>query len=67
MFETIIGIEVHCELKTQSKMFSSAPVSFGQPPNSQTHVIDLAMPGTLPSVKKQWKWLFVFVMPCIWI
>ena len=48
MFETIIGIEVHCELKTQSKMFSSAPVSFGQPPNSQAHVIDLAMPGTLP-------------------
>ena len=44
MFEAVIGIEVHCELKTKSKMFSMAPVTFGSPPNTQVHVIDLAMP-----------------------
>lgn len=53
MFEAVIGIEVHCELKTKSKMFSMAPVTFGSPPNTQVHVIDLAMPGTLPSVNKK--------------
>lgn len=52
-FETVIGIEVHCELKTKSKMFSSAPVSFGKKPNTQVHAIDLAMPGTLPSVNQK--------------
>lgn len=53
MLEAVIGIEVHCELKTKSKMFSPAPVSFGSSPNTQTHVIDLAMPGTLPSVNQK--------------
>ena len=33
-FETVIGIELHCELKTKTKMFSSAPVSFGARSNS---------------------------------
>lgn len=53
MFEAVIGIEVHCELKTKTKMFSGAPVTFGNPPNTQVHVIDMAMPGTLPSVNKK--------------
>ena len=53
MYEAVIGIEVHCELKTKSKMFSMAPVTFGCPPNTQVHVIDMAMPGTLPAVNKK--------------
>lgn len=51
-FETIIGLEVHCELKTNSKMFSGAPVSFGQESNTMISAIDLAMPGVLPSLNK---------------
>ena len=49
-FETIIGIEIHCELKTKTKMFSAGPVMFGQEPNSCTNEIDLGMPGTLPTL-----------------
>ena len=52
-YEAVIGIEIHCELKTHSKMFSPAPVSYGAKPNSLVHPIDLALPGTLPSVNKQ--------------
>ena len=47
-FETIIGIEIHCELKTNTKMFSAGPVRFGAAPNTCTNEIDLGMPGTLP-------------------
>ena len=52
-YEAVIGIEIHCELKTHSKMFSPAPVNYGAKPNSLVHPIDLALPGTLPSVNKQ--------------
>ena len=52
-FEVVIGIEIHCELLTKTKMFSAAPVTFGEIPNTQTSVIDLAHPGTLPSVNKE--------------
>lgn len=52
-FEYIIGLEVHCELKTNSKMFSAAPVTFGQPPNTQVNEIDLAMPGIMPALNKK--------------
>lgn len=48
-----IGIEIHCELKTNTKMFSSAPVRFGETANTCTSVIDLAHPGTLPCVNKE--------------
>lgn len=51
-FETIIGLEVHVELKTESKMFSPAPAHFGAEPNTNTHVIDLGYPGVLPVVNK---------------
>lgn len=47
-FETIIGIEIHCELKTNTKMFSAGAVRFGAAPNTCTNEIDLGMPGTLP-------------------
>lgn len=47
-YETIIGIEIHCELNTNTKMFSAAPVRFKEAPNSCTNEIDLGMPGTLP-------------------
>ena len=52
-FETIIGIEIHCELNTKTKMFSSAPNTFGKDPNTQVNQVDLAHPGTLPRVNKQ--------------
>ncbi|WP_342526216.1 Asp-tRNA(Asn)/Glu-tRNA(Gln) amidotransferase subunit GatB [Chryseomicrobium sp. FSL W7-1435] len=51
-FETIIGLEVHVELKTESKMFSPSPAHFGAEPNTNTHVIDLGYPGVLPVVNK---------------
>jgi aspartyl-tRNA(Asn)/glutamyl-tRNA(Gln) amidotransferase subunit B len=52
-FEMVIGLEVHVELKTKSKIFSSSPTDFGAPPNTQTSVIDLGYPGVLPVLNKQ--------------
>ena len=52
-FEAVIGLEIHVELKTKSKMFSSAPVTYGKEANSQTAPLDLGFPGTLPVVNKQ--------------
>lgn len=51
-FEVIIGVEVHCELKTKSKMFSGAPVSTTAPVNACVNEIDMSFPGTLPSLNK---------------
>ncbi|KMY48400.1 Asp-tRNA(Asn)/Glu-tRNA(Gln) amidotransferase subunit GatB [Peribacillus loiseleuriae] len=52
-YETVIGLEVHVELKTDSKIFSASPNHFGAAPNTNTTVIDLGYPGTLPVVNKQ--------------
>lgn len=52
-YETVIGIEIHCELKTKTKMFSGAPVVFGAVANSCVNEIDLGHPGTLPCVNKE--------------
>ncbi len=52
-YEVTIGIEIHCELKTATKMFSGAPTSFGAVANTNTSVIDLGHPGTLPCVNKE--------------
>lgn len=52
-FETVIGLEVHVELKTESKIFSSAPAHFGAEPNTNTTVVDLGMPGVLPVLNKR--------------
>src|SRR5690606_29583810 len=51
-FETIIGLEVHVELKTDSKMFSPSPAHFGAEPNTNTNVIDWGYPGVLPTINK---------------
>lgn len=48
-----IGIEIHCELKTNTKMFSGAPVRFGKVANTCTSVVDLGHPGILPCVNKE--------------
>ncbi|MCQ6280512.1 Asp-tRNA(Asn)/Glu-tRNA(Gln) amidotransferase subunit GatB [Bacillus sp. EB600] len=52
-FETVIGLEVHVELKTESKIFSSSPNHFGAEPNTNTHVVDLGYPGVLPVLNKK--------------
>ncbi|MEG1066340.1 MAG: Asp-tRNA(Asn)/Glu-tRNA(Gln) amidotransferase subunit GatB [Erysipelotrichaceae bacterium] len=51
-YEVVIGIEIHCELKTKTKMFSSAPLSFASLPNSCVNEVDIALPGTLPCLNK---------------
>ena len=53
IFEPVIGLEIHVELKTKSKMFSNGPVNYGKDANTQTVPLDLAFPGTLPTVNKQ--------------
>lgn len=52
-FETVIGLEVHVELKTDSRIFSPSPAHFGAEPNTNTNVIDLGYPGVLPVVNKR--------------
>ncbi len=49
----MIGLEVHVELKTESKIFSSSPNHFGAAPNTNTSVIDLGYPGVLPVLNKK--------------
>ena len=51
-FETVIGLEVHVELSTNSKIFSPASTKFGGDPNSNTNVIDWSLPGVLPVMNK---------------
>ena len=52
-FEAVIGLEIHVEMNTKSKMFSSAPVKFGVEPNTCVAPFDVAFPGTMPTVNKQ--------------
>lgn len=52
-WETVIGLEIHVQLSTQSKIFSSSSTAFGAPPNTQADAVDLAMPGTLPVANQQ--------------
>lgn len=52
-WETVIGLEVHVQLATKTKIFSGASTEYGNAPNTQACAIDLAMPGTLPVVNEQ--------------
>lgn len=52
-FETVIGLEVHVELKTNTKIFSSSPNAFGEAPNTNINPKDLGYPGTLPVLNEE--------------
>jgi aspartyl-tRNA(Asn)/glutamyl-tRNA(Gln) amidotransferase subunit B len=47
-WETVIGLEIHAQLATKSKIFSGAATAYGAPPNAQASLIDLGYPGVLP-------------------
>ena len=47
-WEVVIGLEIHAQLATRSKIFSSAATAYGAPPNTQASLVDLAYPGVLP-------------------
>jgi len=52
-YEPVIGLEVHAQLETKSKIFSPASTEFGAPPNSQVNPICLGMPGVLPVLNRK--------------
>src|SRR5699024_10879556 len=52
-FETVIGLEVHVELKTDTKIFSPSPNAFGSEPNENINPKDLGYPGTLPVLNEE--------------
>ena len=47
-WEVVIGLEIHAQLATRSKIFSGSPTAYGAPPNTQANLVDLAYPGVLP-------------------
>ena len=53
MWDPVIGLEIHVQLKTQSKIFSAASTDFGADQNTQACAIDLGMPGVLPVLNEQ--------------
>lgn len=52
-WEPVIGLEVHIQLNTKSKIFSAAPTAYGAEPNTQACAFDLGLPGTLPVLNKE--------------
>ena len=52
-FEAVIGLEIHVQLKTQSKLFCACRNRFGDPPNVHTCPVCLGMPGVLPVLNLQ--------------
>ncbi|MBT3410094.1 MAG: Asp-tRNA(Asn)/Glu-tRNA(Gln) amidotransferase subunit GatB [Halieaceae bacterium] len=52
-WETVIGLEVHLQLATKSKIFSGSSITFGAEANTQASAVDLAMPGMLPVLNEQ--------------
>ena len=52
-WDTVIGLEVHAQLKTKSKLFSGASIAYGASPNSQTCFIDAGLPGVLPVLNQE--------------
>ncbi|MEB5475773.1 Asp-tRNA(Asn)/Glu-tRNA(Gln) amidotransferase subunit GatB [Acinetobacter sp. ESL0695] len=52
-WEVVIGLEIHTQLNTNTKIFSGSSVAFGAEPNTQASLVDLAMPGVLPVLNKE--------------
>jgi aspartyl-tRNA(Asn)/glutamyl-tRNA(Gln) amidotransferase subunit B len=52
-WEPVIGLEIHAQLSTVSKLFSGAPTAYGAPPNTQACAIDLGLPGVLPVLNRE--------------
>jgi aspartyl-tRNA(Asn)/glutamyl-tRNA(Gln) amidotransferase subunit B len=52
-FEVVIGLEVHCQLRTRTKLFSAASASFGDAPNANTDAVCLGLPGALPVLNRE--------------
>ena len=52
-WETVIGLEIHAQLATKSKIFSASSTDFGAAPNTQANAVDLGMPGVLPVLNRQ--------------
>ena len=52
-WETVIGLEVHVQLLTKSKLFSGAATQYGAEPNTQACAVDLALPGVLPVMNRE--------------
>lgn len=52
-WEIVLGLEAHVQLRTQSKIFSPASTAFGAAPNTQAHMIDMALPGVLPVMNRE--------------
>src|SRR5438046_9639091 len=51
--ETVIGLEVHCELRTATKLFCGCRNAFGEPPNTDVCPVCLGLPGSLPVLNRQ--------------
>ena len=51
-YEVIIGLEVHAQVLSESKLFSSSPTKFGSEPNTQVSLVDAAFPGMLPVINE---------------
>jgi len=52
-WETVIGLEIHAQLATKSKIFSGSSIAYGAPPNTQANLVDLGYPGVLPVLNAQ--------------
>ncbi len=52
-YDIVIGLEIHVQLNTKSKLFSTSPTAFGAEPNTQANLVDLAMPGALPVLNQE--------------
>jgi len=52
-WETVIGLEIHVQLATKSKLFSGAPTAYGAAPNTQACAVDLGLPGVLPVINRE--------------
>ncbi len=52
-WETVIGLEIHAQLATRSKIFSGSSTAYGAPPNAQANLVDLGYPGTLPVLNRE--------------